>query len=87
MTGVQTCALPIYRPIERYNPQLAGIPLGIILSVNPTVGKEEKALLAKVVNTCNNDSEIIEKLEKVGSAPVYLSTDEIRQLIKQQINK
>ena len=71
-----------HKSIDRYNSQLAGIPLGIILSVNPTVSKEEKVMLAKLVNTCNNDSEIIDKLEKVGSAPVYLTTDEIRHLIK-----
>jgi tripartite-type tricarboxylate transporter receptor subunit TctC len=72
-----------HKSIDRYNSQLAGIPLGIILSVNPTVGKEDKVLLAKLVNMCNNDNEIIDKLERVGSAPVYLNTDEIRQLIKQ----
>ena len=72
-----------HRSIDRYNSQLAGIPLGIILSVNPTVSKEDKILLAKLVNMCNNDTEIIDKLERIGSAPVYLNTEEIRQLIKQ----
>lgn len=72
-----------HKPIDRYNSQLAGIPLGIILSVNPTVNREDKILLAKLVNMCNNDTEIIDKLERIGSAPVYLNTEEIRQLIKQ----
>jgi len=75
-----------HKSIDKYNSQLAGIPLGIILSVNPSLNKEGKTNLVKLVNMCNNDSEIVDKLEKMGSAPVNLSTDEIRQLIKHTIN-
>ena len=73
--------------IEKYNSKLHGIPLGIILSVNPTVPKEDKLELAKIINTCNKDIDVIEKLEKIGSSPVYLTTDEIRSIIKATINK
>lgn len=76
-----------HNSIEKYNSKLHGIPLGIILSVNPTLPKEEKIELAKIVNICNKDSDVIEKLEKIGSSPVYLTTDEIRTVIKSTINK
>lgn len=73
--------------IEKYNSKLHGIPLGIILSVNPTLPKEEKVELAKIINTCNKDVDVLEKLEKIGSSPVYLTTDEIRNIIKSTISK
>jgi tripartite-type tricarboxylate transporter receptor subunit TctC len=76
-----------HNSIEKYNSKIQNIPLGIILSVNPTLPKEKKIELAKIVNRCNKDAEVIEKLEKIGSSPVYLTTDEIRNIIKLTINK
>lgn len=76
-----------HNTIEKYNSKLHGIPLGIILSVNPTLPKEEKLELYKAVSICNKDPDVIEKLEKIGSSPVYLTTDEIRSIIKATINR
>jgi tripartite-type tricarboxylate transporter receptor subunit TctC len=71
-----------HKSIEHYNSKLGNIPLGIILSVNPELNKDSRTSIVKLVQICNNDKEIIDKLEKIGSSPVTLSTDEIRQLIK-----
>ena len=76
-----------HNSIERYNSKLHGIPLGIILSVNPNLPKEDKIELYKAISVCNKDPEVIDKLEKIGSSPVYLTTDEIRTIIKSTINK
>jgi tripartite-type tricarboxylate transporter receptor subunit TctC len=71
-----------HKSIEHYDSTLSRMPLGIILSMNPDANKESKNNLAKLVNLCNNDREIIDKLEKMGSNPVNLTTDEIVHLIK-----
>jgi tripartite-type tricarboxylate transporter receptor subunit TctC len=69
--------------IEKYSTKLGKMPLGIVLSSNPTLSNEQKNLVVNAIQMCNREKEIVEKLEKIGSNPIFMSTEEIRQLIKQ----
>jgi tripartite-type tricarboxylate transporter receptor subunit TctC len=73
--------------IEKYSPKLGKMPLGIVLSTLPTTPKDKEQMIVNVIHTCNKDKEIIEKLEKIGSYPVSLSTEEVRQIVKNTTGK
>jgi len=73
--------------IEKYSVKLGKMPLGIVLSTLPTTSKDKQNIIVNVIHTCNKDKEVIEKLEKIGSHPVLLSTEEVRQIVKNTTGK
>jgi tripartite-type tricarboxylate transporter receptor subunit TctC len=73
--------------IEKYSAKLGKMPLGVILSTLPNVPKDKQNMIVNAIHTCNKDKEIIEKLEKIGSYPISLSTEEVRQIVKNTSGK
>lgn len=73
--------------IEKYSPKLGKMPLGVVLSTLPNVPKDKQNMIVTAIHTCNKDKDIIEKLEKIGSYPVSLSTEEVRQIVKNTSGK
>lgn len=71
-----------HKPMEFYNTELKNIPLGIILSSLPTLSKEKKQFIHSATMTCNKDPEVLQKLEKIHSTPSFLTTEEIRNIVK-----
>jgi ATP-dependent exoDNAse (exonuclease V) alpha subunit len=58
------------------------MPLGLILSVQPIADKSTRSMLIKAIHTCGQDNDIIQKLDKVNSQPIFLSTEEIIKIVK-----
>lgn len=69
-------------PIEKYSKRLGKMPLGLILSVQPSTDKKVKDLIIKSFQTCGQDKEVIKKLEANNSRPLFMPTEEIVQMIK-----
>lgn len=68
--------------LYHYSSKLEKIPLGFILSSKPTLDDSYRQNLIKAVLTCNKTDDIKDKLESVGGYPAFLTTEEVRQIIK-----
>lgn len=68
--------------IERYDPKMADVPFGPILSVSPNTTKQNKERLEQVVIACNKDIDTSKKIEKLGGSPVIITTEQLRNLVK-----
>ena len=71
--------------VGTYSAKLAKSPigLGLILSVQPSLDKETRNMLIKAIHTCGRDIDVIQKLEANSSHPVFLSTSDIVNMVKQ----
>jgi tripartite-type tricarboxylate transporter receptor subunit TctC len=71
--------------IGTYSTKLAKLPigLGLIVSVQPSLDKETRNMLIKAMHTCGKDIDVIRKLEANSSHPVFLSTNDIVNMVKQ----
>jgi tripartite-type tricarboxylate transporter receptor subunit TctC len=71
--------------VGTYGAKLAKSPivLGLILSVQPSLDKETRNMLIKAIHTCGKDIDVIQKLEANSSHPVFLSTNDIVNMVKQ----
>ena len=76
-----------HEAIEKYSLNLGKMPLGLILSVQPAVDKNTRNMIIKAIHTCGTDSDILQKLEKVNSQPIFISTDDITRIVKTVIGK
>lgn len=78
-----------HQNVTTYSPNLAKTPisLGLILSVNPSLEQEKRAMIIKAIHSCGKDNEVIQKLEANSSHPVFLSTNDIIKMIKQYRGK
>jgi tripartite-type tricarboxylate transporter receptor subunit TctC len=76
-----------HESIHNYSKKIGKMPLGIILSANPQASKEAKNMVINAIFECNRDSTVLQKLDATGSGPVFLSTEEIRQIVKYNISK
>jgi tripartite-type tricarboxylate transporter receptor subunit TctC len=71
-----------HEAVEKYSVKLGKMPLGLILSVQPSVDKNTKSMITKAIHACGQDNDIVQKLEKVNSHPIFLSTEEIIKIVK-----
>jgi hypothetical protein len=71
-----------HEAVEKYSTRLGKMPLGLILSVQPNVDKTTKNMITKAIHACGQDNDIVQKLEKVNSHPIFLSTEEIIKIVK-----
>lgn len=71
-----------HEAVEKYSVKLGKMPLGLILSVQPSVDKNTKSMITKAIHSCGQDNDIVQKLEKVNSQPIFLSTEEIIKIVK-----
>ena len=71
-----------HEAVEKYSVKLGKMPLGLILSVQPSVDKNTKNMITKAIHACGQDNDIIQKLEKVNSQPIFLPTEEIIKIVK-----
>lgn len=69
-------------PIEKYSNRLGKMPLGLIISVQPNAEKNIRDLIIKSLTTCGKDKDVIKKLESNNSKPLFVTTDDIVQMIK-----
>jgi tripartite-type tricarboxylate transporter receptor subunit TctC len=76
-----------HESIEKYSPSLSKMQLGLILSVQPSVDKNTRSMIVKAIHDCGKDSDIMQKLEKAESQPIFLSTEEIRNIVKSVAKK
>jgi hypothetical protein len=51
--------------------------------VQPSLDKETRNMLIKAMHTCGKDIDVIRKLEANSSHPVFLSTNDIVNMVKQ----
>lgn len=79
----QTAKKYNHEPVEKYSSRLGKMQLGLILSVLPTADKSARDMIIKSFNICSKDREILKKLEANNSRPIFMSTEEIVQMIKQ----
>jgi len=68
--------------IEKYSTMLSKMHLGLILSVNPALDKTAKNMVVQSIHACGRDIETLQKLEKINSRPIFISTDELIRIIK-----
>jgi hypothetical protein len=61
--------------------------LGLILSVQPSVDKNVRNMIIQAIHSCGKDNDIVQKLEKVNSQPIFISTEEIRNIVKSVAKK
>ena len=73
--------------IQTYSKKLGKMPLGILLSVNPSASKEARSLLVNSIYECNKDPDLLQKLELMSSGPMFYTTDEIRNIVKSVAKK
>ena len=71
-----------HEAVEKYSVKLGKMPLGLILSVQPIADKSTRSMLIKAIHSCGQDNDIIQKLDKVNSQPIFLSTEEIVKIVK-----
>jgi tripartite-type tricarboxylate transporter receptor subunit TctC len=71
--------------VGTYSSKLAKSPigLGLILSVQPSANKDTRNLIIKAIHTCGKDADVVQKLEANSSHPVFLTTNDIVNMIKQ----
>jgi hypothetical protein len=76
-----------HEAIEKYSPSLGKMQLGLILSVQPSVDKNVRNMIIQAIHSCGKDNDIVQKLEKVNSQPIFISTEEIRNIVKSVAKK
>jgi tripartite-type tricarboxylate transporter receptor subunit TctC len=76
-----------HEAIEKYSPSLGKMQLGLILSVQPSVDKNVRNIIIQAIHSCGKDNDIVQKLEKVNSQPIFISTEEIRNIVKSVAKK
>lgn len=69
-------------PIEKYSTRLGRMPLGLIISVQPNADKNVRDLIIKSLAICGKDKDVLRKLESNNSKPLFVTTDDIVQMIK-----
>ena len=71
--------------VGTYSTKLAKSPigLGLILSVQPSLDKDTRNMIIKAIHACGRDIDVIQKLESNSSHPVFLSTNDIVNMVKQ----
>jgi len=76
-----------HESIEKYSLTLSKMPLGLILSVQPSVDNATKNMIVKAIHNCGKDNDIVQKLEKAESHPIFISTEEIKNIVKSVAKK
>lgn len=76
-----------HESVHSYSKKLAKLPLGILLSVNPSANKESRSMVVNSIAECNKDPDVLHKLELMSSGPLYYTTDEIRNIVKSVAKK
>jgi tripartite-type tricarboxylate transporter receptor subunit TctC len=76
-----------HESIEKYSLTLSKMPLGLILSVQPSVDNATKNMIIKAIHNCGKDNDIVQKLEKAESHPIFISTEEIKNIVKSVAKK
>ena len=76
-----------HESIQSFSRKLGKMPLGILLSVNPSVSKESRTMLVNSIYECNKDSDVLNKLESMSSGPMFYTTEEIRNIVKSVAKK
>jgi tripartite-type tricarboxylate transporter receptor subunit TctC len=76
-----------HESIQSFSKKLGKMPLGILLSVNPSVSKEARTMLVNSIYECNKDSDVLNKLESMSSGPMFYTTEEIRNIVKSVAKK
>lgn len=71
-----------HESINNYSKLLSRIPLGIILSTTNDASPVMRALVAESVKKCNSDETVVSKLNAIGSPPLNIGYDEIRDIFK-----
>lgn len=71
-----------YESLLKISNDLANMPIGLLISVRPTVPTQIKDLLTSTMNSCNRDIYVINELAKYNGKPLPLSSTKINQLIK-----
>lgn len=76
-----------HESVHSYSKKLGKMPLGILLSVNPSATKEARSMLVNSIYECNKDPEVLQKLEAMASGPMFYTTEEIRNIVKSVAKK
>jgi len=71
-----------HESVHTYSKKLGKMPLGILLSVNPSASKEARSMLVNSIYECNKDPDVLQKLESMSSGPMFYTTEEIRNIVK-----
>ena len=71
--------------VGTYSAKLAKSPigLGLILSVQPSANRDIRNMIIKAIHTCGKDADVVQKLEANSSHPVFLTTNDIVNMVKQ----
>ena len=83
----QTATKYNHLSIQTFSKKLGKMPLGILLSMNPSASKEARSMLVNSIYECNKDSEVLNKLETMSSGPMFYTTEEIRSIVKSVAKK
>jgi len=73
--------------VHSFSKKLGKMPLGILLSVNPSATKEARQQLVNSIYECNKDAEVLNKLETMASGPLFYTTEEIRNIVRSVAKK
>lgn len=76
-----------HESVHTYSKKLGKMPLGILLSMNPSATKEARNMLINSIYECNKDPEVLQKLESMSSGPMFYTTEEIRNIVKSVAKK
>lgn len=71
-----------HRNIWQINPAAPKVPLGLIISVKPGVSNDAKNNLANMIHQCVQDPTVKTFLDQTFSAPVRMSGDDIKALVR-----
>lgn len=76
-----------HESVQSYSKKISKMPLGILLSVNPSATKEARQQVVNSIYDCNKDTEVLHKLESMASGPMFYTTEEIRNIVKSVAKK
>ena len=71
-----------HRNVWQINPISPRIPLGFILSVKPRVDTDSRDKLARLIDICSRDPAVKTFLDQNFGAPVQMSSEEIRAMVR-----
>jgi len=76
-----------HESVQTFSKKLSKMPLGILLSVNPSASKEARSMLVNSIYECNKDIDVLNRLESMSSGPMFYTTEEIRNIVKSVAKK
>jgi tripartite-type tricarboxylate transporter receptor subunit TctC len=76
-----------HESVQTFSKKLGKMPLGILLSVNPSASKEARSMLVNSIYECNKDIDVLNRLESMSSGPMFYTTEEIRNIVKSVAKK